>query len=896
MESFRVFLSHSTKDGEFVKKLAAEFERELITPWLCEVDIIAGDNFVTEIEEGLSSSDLAIVAWSPDAASSRWTDLEWATILDREISESRRRLGVVLLKDAKLPELLRTKIFIDARADSDKGVHETVRWVKRMRDMRKDAGAKAANFFLDYEPKDFVGRAEHLEILYAALAEQPGTHLLHGEAGCGKSTLALKFGWRFQGAFDAVIFQACGQRTANEIGMELAARLKIEVGSLPPEQQIEAAKQWLRERRSLLVLDDIWNQDAIELKPGPPASVLCTSRQRLLPWIPAANTREVRSFSQEEAETVFRIYLGDESASRYRAVLLELAERFERLPIAVVVAADVLRRELDPVAQAAHGLRIERLRDTAHDVPGLFQRAIEAQTSRERKLLQAAAVCSPNGFWLPLAGAIAGLDEKESREARDRLVNSSLLRVLDRERQRFQLHALLREQLWKAREVTGLQDKRAAELEKLFKDWEKRWKECRECLPEIIPAMEYMWKAGQTSRSECLGTWGASAARRIGELETSLAILKREEDFWTGRKDAEAKHALEMSCGNQALILRSWGRLNEAMALLKKQETLSLELNNKDGLLVCYGNQARILKDWGRLQNAMELFKTTEALALELGSKARLAATYGNQSLILSEWGRLDEAMELLKKQEALCLELGDKNGLQAVYGNQAVILQTRGQVDEAMELHRKEEALCLELGNKDGLQVCYGNQAVILRSLDRLEEAMELLKKEEALCLELGNKNGLQAGYGNQALILSAWGRLDEALQLFKKEEAICLSLGDKNGLSSSYGNQAVILRDRAQFQEAMELHKKQEALCLELGDKKALGCCYLNWGLLAREQKDLTAAGERLQKALEIFTELNMPRECDAVRAELEKSKKPNGKQTSPTRREKRKSSTKR
>jgi hypothetical protein len=267
MESFRVFLSHSTKDGEFVRRLASEFERELITPWLCEVDIIPGDNFVGQIEQGLSSSDLAIVAWSPDAARSRWTDLEWASVLDREISESRRRLGVVLLRDAKLPELLRTKIWIDARTDMEKGVQETVRWVKRMRDMRRDAGTKAANFFLDYEPKDFVGRAEQMEALYATLAEQPGILLLYGEAGSGKSTVALKFGWQFQGAFDAVIFQSCGQRTAKEIGVELATRLKLNVGSLPPEKQTEAAKQWLRERRSLLVLDDIWNQDAIELKP-----------------------------------------------------------------------------------------------------------------------------------------------------------------------------------------------------------------------------------------------------------------------------------------------------------------------------------------------------------------------------------------------------------------------------------------------------------------------------------------------------------------------------------------------------------------------------------------------------------------------------------------------------
>ena len=38
-------------------------------------------------------------------------------------------------------------------------------------------------------PQDFVGRTDALEILYAALAMDPGGMLLLGEPGCGKSTL-----------------------------------------------------------------------------------------------------------------------------------------------------------------------------------------------------------------------------------------------------------------------------------------------------------------------------------------------------------------------------------------------------------------------------------------------------------------------------------------------------------------------------------------------------------------------------------------------------------------------------------------------------------------------------------------------------------------------------------
>jgi tetratricopeptide (TPR) repeat protein len=154
------------------------------------------------------------------------------------------------------------------------------------------------------------------------------------------------------------------------------------------------------------------------------------------------------------------------------------------------------------------------------------------------------------------------------------------------------------------------------------------------------------------------------------------------------------------------------------------------------------------------------------------------------------------------------------------------------------------------------------------------LEIALRIVQQEEALCLELGDKDGLQRSYGNQAGILQAWGQLEDALALHEKEEALCLELGNKNGLSTSYGNQAGILKDWGPLEEALAPLKKQEALCLELGNRSNLAYCYANWDLLAREQRDRKTEREKLTAALDIFNELNMPRERDAVRVELEKT----------------------
>ncbi len=829
----RVFLSHSTKDKAFVEKLAGLLRAEEIEPWLCEVDLDIGHDLPVEISKGLKECELVVLVWSPEAAASPWTEIEWSAALHREVSESRTVLAVLMLRDCALPEILRSKIFADARTDPEKGLRDIVEWAKRQRAMRGQAAAETTVRLRGREPEGFVGRAQYLDRLHAELVERPGMLLLYGSPGSGKSTLALQFAWQFRSAFEAVVVQTCGQRGVDAIAAELAGQLQVDGRGLAPERVMAACRDRLEGSRSLLVLDDVWNGDLEGLIPGAPASVLFTSRQRRWRWIQPAHALEVVSFSPEEAESVFRGYLQAETVDQHREALLELAGRVGRLPIAVVAAADLLGGQFGPLDQAAREMELDKLRTEVHDVPGLLGEAVGAQREPDRKLLEAMAVCAPEGFWLPLAGEVAGLSEAERDQARDRLINASLARVIDQDRQRFQLHALLRDQLRRSASLAELQERHAAALEGLFRDRERRWRECRECLEEVNPALRFLWERGAADRVGQLSHWGFSVAWRTGELGVALRILKQEESFWAGREDRRAKHSLQRSFGNQALILKAWGRLDEAMTLHKKQEALCLELGEQDSLQIGYGNLAGIL----------------------------------------AAWGRLDEAMALYKKQEALCLELGNKDSLQLSYGGQALILKDWGRLDEAIALHKREEALCLELGNKDSLQRSHGNQALILQTWGRLDEAMALLKKKEALCLELGNKDSLQRSYGNQALILQTWGRLDEALALHKKEEALCLELGNKDSLQGSYGNQAAILLAWRRLDEAMALLQKQEELCLELGLKRDLGYCYGNWGLLARQQGDGKLGREKLEAALAIFTALGMPRQREEVEAALRK-----------------------
>ena len=93
------------------------------------------------------------------------------------------------------------------------------------------------------------------------------------------------------------------------------------------------------------------------------------------------------------------------------------------------------------------------------------------------------------------------------------------------------------------------------------------------------------------------------------------------------------------------------------MALLKKQEALCLELGNKDSLQRSYGNQAVILRAWGRLEEAGELHKREEALCLELRNLTSLAYCYWHWALLArkrrdrkTEWEKLTAALDIFTK------------------------------------------------------------------------------------------------------------------------------------------------------------------------------------------------------------------------------------------------------
>lgn len=71
-----VFLSHSSKDKDVVKRLRDELIKHNVKVWFDETNILAGDSIRNEIDKGISKSDFCLFIVSDNSVTSDWTKYE----------------------------------------------------------------------------------------------------------------------------------------------------------------------------------------------------------------------------------------------------------------------------------------------------------------------------------------------------------------------------------------------------------------------------------------------------------------------------------------------------------------------------------------------------------------------------------------------------------------------------------------------------------------------------------------------------------------------------------------------------------------------------------------------------------------------------------------------------
>ena len=73
---YRVFLSHSSKDKDFVKELYRRLKRDGVSCFFDTESIGWGDNWVRALERALDQCEFVVFVLSPDFCNSEWVQVE----------------------------------------------------------------------------------------------------------------------------------------------------------------------------------------------------------------------------------------------------------------------------------------------------------------------------------------------------------------------------------------------------------------------------------------------------------------------------------------------------------------------------------------------------------------------------------------------------------------------------------------------------------------------------------------------------------------------------------------------------------------------------------------------------------------------------------------------------
>src|SRR6266852_3196035 len=98
--SYDVFLSHSSKDKNIVRRIADRLRADGLRVWFDDWQLKPGDHVQAKIEEGLEHSRVLVLCMSANAFGSDWAQLEAGTFRFRDPLNKERRFIPLRLDDA----------------------------------------------------------------------------------------------------------------------------------------------------------------------------------------------------------------------------------------------------------------------------------------------------------------------------------------------------------------------------------------------------------------------------------------------------------------------------------------------------------------------------------------------------------------------------------------------------------------------------------------------------------------------------------------------------------------------------------------------------------------------------------------------------------------------------
>lgn len=642
--------------------------------------------------------------------------------------------------------------------------------------------------------RQFSGRVAELAVLDGLLdSDDDNTPIavIHGTAGVGKTTLAVRWAHRVADRFpDGQLYVNLRgyDPSGSPLTVAQAIRGFLDALRVPPERvptsldsQVALYRSLLADRRVLILLDNAANVEQVRpLLPGSPlCAVLVTGRTPLtgLTAVEGAEALLVQRFSPEEANQLVARQVRDRRPAAEPAAVTEIVELCARLPLAVSIAAaraaGCPHLRLDELAAQLRDARarLDALEggDPTSSARAVFSWSYLQLGSAAARLFRLLALHPGPEISASAAASLAAVDPGELRQTITQLAELQLVEELSPGRYSF--HDLLRVYSTELGETTDSSTDRAAALHR---------------------GLDHYLRS-------------ADAASTAWDPHRDPLRLIEPAPGTTPERFANPGLALVWLTQEYPVLLQV---IRQAAAAGATAHTWQLAWS-----LVDFFNRQGHWDDWEAvLRLALEA-------AEQVDDRPGQARTFRGLGRALAVLGREEEGRDHLRRALELFTELGDRAGQGHVQVDIAVSLD---RADEPVTaLKHAEQALTAyraagsRVGEANAMNCIGWLQARLgyyQRSLDYCLTALDLLRELNDPAGQAATLDSL--GYASQRL-----GRHQEATQHYRQALTLFEQVGDPYMQADTLDHLSTNLLDAGQTDEARATWEQAAVLFDQVG-----------------------------------------------------------------------------
>ncbi|WP_327435216.1 tetratricopeptide repeat protein [Streptomyces sp. NBC_01236] len=569
--------------------------------------------------------------------------------------------------------------------------------------------------------------------------------------GIGKTALAVEVGHqsRTQGWFPGgtLFVDLRGYDddpvTADQAVLALLDALGVRGPDLPPTtaRQYDAYRALLVERRDrmLLILDNASAASQfLPLLPGTDHHrVLITSRDR--PHSLPVRLIDLETLTPDESAALVTRALHDtderdDRPSREPAALRELTNLCGHLPLALQIAAAMLRRRrhrdiASLVSEIAETGDATTVLDNGSPGTDLYGRSLVLrpvlETSYRRlspdqaRLLRLLALAPGAETGTEAVAALADLDARAALSLLEDLAATHLVTPVcsgegSDSAVRWRLHDLVRAYgVGVVAEDAGLREEGEAARERVLEYYHR----CADAADDRL-----RWLPGMPE-PEQFGDRGRALAWLDGERAGLVAAAQ-----WA-REERYAKVAVRLSaCLAEYLDWRRY--FDDKITISRVAQQAAHRAGDGLSEAIAWSHLGIALREVGRLGEAIEAHTRARDLFQAAEDDHREASAWNNLGLAVRDAGRTEEAIEAHTRARDLFQAAEDDHREAMAWNNLGNALQEAGRVGEAIEAHTCSRDLYRAVEDRHREATAWNNLARALLKADRAGEAIEAFGK----------------------------------------------------------------------------------------------------------------------------------------------------------------------